>query len=116
MRSAFQLQAMAFALRNCFRRTDLLRRGFATTSSSWSGAGSEPLPAQILPTDKEHFYPRIGKREIVGFGQNGSAVYHDLREYPCPAIRFRESDEVITALREKEKGDWSLLTLDEKKT
>ncbi|XP_017488668.1 PREDICTED: cytochrome c oxidase subunit 4 isoform 1, mitochondrial-like [Rhagoletis zephyria] len=34
---------------------------------------------------------------------------------PYPAIRFREETEEIKKLREKEKGDWSKLTLDEKK-
>jgi len=33
-----------------------------------------------------------------------------------PAIRFREDDAAVTALRAKEKGDWKQLTLDEKKT
>lgn len=34
---------------------------------------------------------------------------------PYPAIRFREETDEIKKLREKEKGDWSKLTLDEKK-
>eukprot|EP00914_Ancora_sagittata_P007078 GHVO01014044.1.p1 GENE.GHVO01014044.1~~GHVO01014044.1.p1 ORF type:complete len:195 (-),score=11.29 GHVO01014044.1:467-1051(-) len=107
---------MALALRSCFRRSDIIRRGISSTSFLRSRDTPDVLPAQTFPTDREHFYPRIGSREVVGFGQNGSAIYHDLREYPCPAVRFREDDEVIAALREKEKGDWSLLTIDEKKT
>jgi hypothetical protein len=60
--------------------------------------------------------PFAGKREIVGFGQNGSAIYEDIRDYPAPAIRFREDDAEIAALRQKEKGDWNALTIEEKKT
>uniref|UniRef100_A0A1A9WK09 Cytochrome c oxidase subunit 4 n=1 Tax=Glossina brevipalpis TaxID=37001 RepID=A0A1A9WK09_9MUSC len=54
-----------------------------------------------------------GRREYVGFGINGSPVYMDLLEYPMPSIRFREGDEDICALREKEKGDWRKLSLEE---
>uniref|UniRef100_A0A1A9VTB5 Cytochrome c oxidase subunit 4 n=1 Tax=Glossina austeni TaxID=7395 RepID=A0A1A9VTB5_GLOAU len=54
-----------------------------------------------------------GKREYVGYGVNGSPVYADLPEYPMPAIRFREGGDEFCALREKERGDWNKLTLDE---
>lgn len=63
----------------------------------------------------DHIRMRIGKREIVGFGLNGSPIYLDLLEYPMPAIRFREPTPEIEALREREKGDWHNLSLDEKK-
>jgi len=56
-----------------------------------------------------------GNREIVGYGVNGSPTYEDVPEYPCPAVRFRENSSEIMALREKEKGDWHKLTLEEKK-
>jgi len=46
---------------------------------------------------------------------NGAPTYEDLEEVPCPAVRFRENSSEIMALREKEKGDWHKLTLEEKK-
>jgi len=57
----------------------------------------------------------LGNRDIVGFGVNGAPTYEDLPEFPCPAVRFRENTSEIMALREKEKGDWHKLTLEEKK-
>merc|ERR1712080_609391 len=57
----------------------------------------------------------IGKREIVGFGQNGEITYFDSVMHPFPAIRFKEDAGDITALREKEKGDWKKMTVEEKK-
>jgi len=57
----------------------------------------------------------IGHREVVGFGFNGDYNYFDAVDSPFPAIRFREETDEIKKLREKEKGDWSKLTLDEKK-
>lgn len=36
-------------------------------------------------------------------------------DYWYPAIRFREDDDVIRPIREKEKGDWKNLTIEEKK-
>ena len=58
---------------------------------------------------------KIGKREVVGFGGNGVYAYFDMPDVPMPAIRFREEDSEITKLREKEKGNWKDLTIDEKK-
>lgn len=63
----------------------------------------------------DHIRMKIGKREIVGYGINGSPVYLDLLEFPMPAIRFKEPTEEIEALREREKSDWHNLSLDEKK-
>jgi len=57
----------------------------------------------------------LGNRDIVGYGVNGAPIYEDLPEFPCPAVRFRENSSEIMALREKEKGDWHKLTLEEKK-
>ena len=56
-----------------------------------------------------------GKREIVGFGWNGLPTYVDRCEFPFPSIRFKETTPEILALREKEKGDWKKLTIEEKK-
>lgn len=62
-----------------------------------------------------HTLEKIGKREIVGHGWNGTACYADRTDYPMPAVRFREDTPEICALREKEKGDWKKLSLEEKK-
>ena len=32
----------------------------------------------------------IGKREVVGFGMNGSTSYLDRVDFPMPAIRYKE--------------------------
>jgi len=57
----------------------------------------------------------LGKREIVGFGWNGLPTYVDRCEFPFPSIRFKETTPEILALREKEKGDWKKLSVEEKK-
>jgi len=57
----------------------------------------------------------IGEREIVGYGGNGEVTYVDSVMSPFPAIRFKEDKGEIAVLREKEKGDWKKLTLEEKK-
>ncbi|XP_030756400.1 cytochrome c oxidase subunit 4 isoform 1, mitochondrial-like [Sitophilus oryzae] len=57
----------------------------------------------------------IGKREIVGQGFSGEPTYIDRADFPFPAIRWKEPNADILALREKEKGDWSKLSLEEKK-
>ncbi|CAG5132960.1 unnamed protein product [Candidula unifasciata] len=64
---------------------------------------------------RDEIHPKIGNREIVGFGINGSASYVDRCEFPCPAIRFKETTADIEKLREKEKGDWKTLSLADKK-
>ncbi|KAG8240425.1 hypothetical protein J437_LFUL003139 [Ladona fulva] len=58
---------------------------------------------------------RIGNREVVGYGFNGEPNYVDRPDFPLPAIRFKENTPDIQALREKEKGDWKKLTMEEKK-
>ncbi|XP_053693974.1 cytochrome c oxidase subunit 4 isoform 1, mitochondrial [Sabethes cyaneus] len=58
---------------------------------------------------------KIGKREIVGYGWNGLPVYADRVDYPMPPIRFKEPTPDVLALREKEKGDWKKLSIQEKK-
>ncbi|UXI19170.1 slowmo protein [Sarcoptes scabiei] len=69
---------------------------------------------QIL-VQSYHGRSLIGKRDVVGYGFNGSYTYYDTTDMPYPAIRFREETEEITRLREKEKNDWKQLTLEEKK-
>ena len=50
------------------------------------------------------------------YGTNGTYSYLDKSDMPFPAIRFREDTPEIKVLREKEKGDWKNLTIEEKKT
>lgn len=64
---------------------------------------------------KDEHYPKIGNRDIVGPGYNNMASYIDHPMNPCPAIRFKENTADVAALRQKEKGDWKKLTLEEKK-
>lgn len=59
---------------------------------------------------------KIGSREVVGYGLNGAYEYFERMDFPYPAIRFREIKGDLVPLKEKEKGDWKNLTLDEKKT
>uniref|UniRef100_A0A0K8TPZ8 Cytochrome c oxidase subunit 4 n=1 Tax=Tabanus bromius TaxID=304241 RepID=A0A0K8TPZ8_TABBR len=62
-----------------------------------------------------HTLEKIGNRDIVGYGWNGTACYADRVDYPMPAVRFKENTPEVLALREKEKGDWKKLSLEEKK-
>lgn len=73
--------------------------------------------ASLTSVPAQHYHGRklIGNRDIVGYGFNGSYIYFDAIEMPYPAIRFREETDEIKALREKEKGDWKSLTLEEKR-
>ncbi|KAL5020889.1 hypothetical protein ScPMuIL_000044 [Solemya velum] len=70
---------------------------------------------QLDPQTRDKIYPKLGNREIVGYGMNGTAHYIDHTDFPCPAIRFKENTPEVLALREKEKGEWKALTLEEKK-
>jgi len=58
---------------------------------------------------------RIGSREVVGWGTNGEATYFDVLVAPFPAIRWREDTPEIKALKDKEKGDWKKLSIEDKK-
>jgi len=58
---------------------------------------------------------RVGNRDVVGFGYNGEPTYLDRSDFPCPAVRWKENTPDIMALREKEKGDWKKLSIEEKK-
>jgi len=72
------------------------------------------LPA-IVASQNYGGRSRIGKREVVGYGVNGEYSYLDRMDYPFPAIRFRAEDSNYAKLREKEKGDWKKLTIEDKK-
>jgi len=65
--------------------------------------------------NQQEVYPRIGAREIVGFGRSGDPAYYDAIDSPLPAIRWKVDTPELKALREKAKGDWALLTVEEKK-
>ncbi|KAI4487077.1 hypothetical protein M0802_012066 [Mischocyttarus mexicanus] len=57
----------------------------------------------------------IGNRDIVGPGHNNGYTYIDRTDFPMPALRFKANTPDVLALREKEKGDWRKLTIEEKK-
>lgn len=59
------------------------------------------------------YFEWIGYREIVGYGE--IFYYIDFFIVFCSVIRFREVDEVLGKFREKEKGDWKFLLLEDKK-
>lgn len=74
-----------------------------------------PAVVRIQPVAAFHGRARIGKREVVGFGMNGEHMYIDRPDFPMPAVRYKEPSPDIEKLREKEKGDWKNLSLEEKK-
>nr|CAH7718623.1 unnamed protein product [Callosobruchus chinensis] len=63
----------------------------------------------------QYWLERVGTREMVGFGINGTPSYVDKADFPFPAIRYKETTPEIQALYEKQKGNWKLLTKEEKK-
>ena len=69
----------------------------------------------VLCTNSFYGRGKIGTREVVGYGLTGSYDYFDRMDFPYPAIRFREVKGDLVQLKEKEKGDWRNLTIDEKK-
>ena len=87
-------------------------RSLGTTACWRGGAPSVPGGGEFQPfpikTD-------IGNREVVGFGINGEENYIDNVSAPFPAIRFKEDTPETLKLKEKEKGDWKHMTLEEKK-
>ncbi|XP_043478630.1 cytochrome c oxidase subunit 4 isoform 1, mitochondrial-like [Leptopilina heterotoma] len=64
---------------------------------------------------EDHYRAKIGNREVIAFGLNGTPSYIDLFHRPFPSIRFREFGPELTALREKERGNWKTLSTEEKK-
>ena len=72
----------------------------------------------VLKIQTANLYSRetIGNREWVGYGHFGTACYLDTITCPFPSVRWKENTNEILALREKEKGDWRKLTIEEKKT
>ncbi|XP_055851796.1 cytochrome c oxidase subunit 4 isoform 1, mitochondrial [Episyrphus balteatus] len=86
-----------------------------TLAAMRQAAAAVPKNAQVGSVASIHTMDKIGKREIVGYGWNGSANYRDRVDYPMPAIRFREPNNEILALRKKELGDWKKLSIEEKR-
>ena len=72
-------------------------------------------PPPPLDAERMRMHPRIGNREIVGYGLKGKPEYFDLVMFPCPSIRWEADTPAIAALRNKEKGDWKQLSVEEKK-
>ena len=72
-------------------------------------------PPPALSADRIRKHPRIGNREIVGYGLKGKPEYFDLVMFPCPSIRWEADTPEIAALRKKEQGDWKQLSVQEKK-
>lgn len=105
----------AFAVQNMLKARKIaktiINRSLATTIVRCGGGGaSHGGEVELLPIKT-----RIGKREVVGFGMNGEPSYVDHLTYPFPAIRFKEDTPEILKIKEKEKGDWKKLTIEEKK-
>jgi hypothetical protein len=72
-------------------------------------------PPPPLDPERMRMHPRIGNREIVGYGLKGKPEYFDLIMFPCPSIRWEADTPEIAALRKKEQGDWKQLSVQEKK-
>jgi hypothetical protein len=88
---------------------------FTLSSNKNLGHTAAPAVAGHHSVDHVSAHPRIGKREIVGFGHNGQPQYFDHASMPLPSVRWSENTPEISKLREKARGDWSSLTVDEKK-
>jgi cytochrome c oxidase subunit 4 len=108
---------MAIAVRN----TSKAQLSLVAARSASSSAQAEQLA-------------KIGNRDVVGYGWNGEPIYQDRVDYPMPAIRFKENtpdvlvslfcfvmslwilmSHLLQALREKEKGCWKKMSVQEKK-
>ena len=68
-----------------------------------------------LDAERMRMHPRIGQREIVGYGLKGKAEYFDTVMFPCPSIRWEADSPAVAQLRKKEEADWKQLTVEEKK-
>ena len=95
-------------MRSILRGSQLSVRALSTSATLRSEAALDQA-------QRDRIHPKLGNRDVVGWGFNGTASYVDREEYPMPAVRFKENTPDVMALREKEKGDWKNLTLEEKK-
>jgi hypothetical protein len=93
----------------------------STASSSHPVVQNSPIvldnrkPPPPLDPDRMRMHPRIGNREIVGYGLKGKPEYFDLVMFPCPSIRWEADTPEIVELKKKEQGDWKQLSVAEKK-
>ena len=96
-------------------------RAEASTSSSATIIHNSPVVLDNhkapppLDADRMRMHPRIGNREIVGYGLKGKPEYFDMVMFPCPSIRWEADTAEIADLRKKEKGDWKQLSTEDKK-
>ena len=107
----------------------LLRRPWVSTfshqsradASSASVVQSSPIVLDNtkapppLGAERMRMHPRIGNREIVGYGLKGKPEYFDTVMFPCPSIRWEADTTEVAQLRKKEQADWKQLTVEEKK-
>jgi len=102
----------------------LPRLGLMASSRTLSAhAHAETLPNIVggpgkydpTPDQRDNYFPRIGNRDIVGHGINNRPNYFDQFSFPYPAVRWGENTSDLMKLREKERGDWKKLTVDEAK-
>ena len=70
---------------------------------------------QEIAAKQAIFHSRIGKREIVSYGLNGQPQYFDHPSCPLPSIRWQADTPELLKLKEKAKGDWSNLSIEDKK-
>lgn len=110
---------MLNSLRLCQTVARLGRQGYASAAAAASPAAtggytSKEMEAAISAAQLTSF-PQVGRREWVGHGRSGMPNYFDCLMFPYPAIRFREWDSAYEALRQKEKGDWKNLSMEDKK-
>merc|ERR1712004_416098 len=80
-----------------------------------AGVVRRAMSTAITANRDEKFHPKIGNRDIVTEGINSTPFYVDLTIIPMSAVRFGENTPEALARREKEKGDWKGLSLEDKK-
>jgi len=79
-------------------------------------APTAPIPLPAAEQEfRDKYHPRIGNRDIVGFGRNGAYSYVDCLMYPYPAVRWEQNTGESEALMKKAQGDWKNLSNDEMK-
>lgn len=69
----------------------------------------------IHKASKPLYRIRIGNREVVGPSITGVESYYDRVDHPCPPIRFKAPSPEFDALREREKGEWKTMSIEDKK-
>jgi len=98
----------------CGKMLSMVRAVHSSPQPKTADATTAPVEHQGFPFWLQPRF-KIGKREVVGYGLNGRYEYCDRKDWPYPAVRWQEPSNESTALHEKEKGDWSKLSMEEKK-